>query len=111
MYETETETPKSPIATVQISEVMTHVPVTVDMGASMLAAARPMLRHEIGGLPGRRRGSFTGTELDGCLWSTTIAWWASSPTPTYYGRSSEPPGRDTRRATEAMRGQKGLRIP
>jgi CBS domain-containing protein len=79
MYETETETPKNPIATVQISEVMTRVPVTVDVGASMLAAARLMLEHEIGGLPVLRHGVVAGMisrmDLIARLVPRERVWW------------------------------------
>ncbi len=55
------------------------MPVTVDAGASILAAARLMLGHEIGGLPVLRHGLVAGiitrTDLVARLVPRERVWW------------------------------------
>jgi CBS domain-containing protein len=73
------ETPKSPLGSILLSGVMTVVPVTADVEASIISAARLMLAHAIGGLPVLRMGIVAGvisqTDLLARLMPRERAWW------------------------------------
>jgi CBS domain-containing protein len=79
MYEARTEAPKRPIRAALIAEMMTPMPVTVDAGATILAAARLMLGNDIGGLPvlhhGLVAGIITRTDLVARLVPPERVWW------------------------------------
>ena len=79
MHGTQAEAPRSPIGRSLIGDVMTPMPATVDTGASILAAARLMLGHEIGGLPVLRHGLVAGiitrTDLVARLVPRERVWW------------------------------------